>query len=146
YFGRALALSPLLCLVSQMGLLPIVSRSVPSLLVWAALAICLALPFVVAGVAVSLALTRSPFAGGRVYAADLFGAAAGCLGVLVVLGHTDGPSAILWVGGLAAAAALCFSRSAIGGPPPTKLPLDGLLRHRGAIFVRLVSGAIVTGR
>ena len=145
YFSTAFALSTLVCLVIQMSLPPIVSRSVTSVLVWAELAICLALPFLFAGVAVSLALTRSPFAVGRVYAADLFGAAAGCLGALVVLGHTDGPSAILWVGGLAAAAALCFSRSAIGGPPPAKLPLEGFLRHRVAIFVLLVTCAIVNG-
>jgi hypothetical protein len=94
---------------------------------------------------VSLALTRSPFPVGRVYGADLVGAAVGCLGVLVLLNNTDGPSAVLWVGAIAAAGALSFSISGIGGAPPTKPPLDSLLRHRTAIFVLIVICAILNG-
>src|SRR6059058_3786562 len=138
YFSTAFALSTMLCLVVQMSLTPMISRSMTSILTWAELAMCLSIPFFFSGIVVSLALTRSPFPVGRVYGADLVGAAVGCLGVLVLLNNTDGPSAVLWVGAIAAAAALFFSRSGIGGTPPTKPPLDSLLRHRTAIFVVIV--------
>jgi len=95
YFSTAFALSTLFCLIAQMSLTPIVSRSLTSILTWAQLAICLSIPFFFSGIAVSLALTRSPFPIGRIYGADLLGAAAGCLGVLVLLNNTDGPSAVL---------------------------------------------------
>ena len=145
YFSTAFALSTLFCLIVQMSLTPIVSRSLTSILTWAELAICLAIPFFFSGIAVSLALTRSPFPVGRVYGADLLGAAVGCLGVLVLLNNTDGPSAILWVGAIAASAALFFSRSGIGGAPQTKPPLDSLLRHRPIIFALIVTCAVLNG-
>src|SRR5919108_2260278 len=138
YFSTAFALSTLFCLVVQMSLTPIVSRSLTSILTWAELALCLSIPFVFSGIGVSLALTRSPFPVGRVYGADLLGAAVGCLGVLVLLNNTDGPSAILWVGAIAAAGELFFSMSGIGDPPQTKPPLDSLLRHRATILVLIV--------
>jgi hypothetical protein len=97
YFSTAFALATLSCLIVQMTLAPIVNQSVASMLVWAELAICMSVPFVFSGVVVSIALTRSPFPIGRVYGADLLGAALGCLGVLFLLDHASGPSAILWV-------------------------------------------------
>jgi hypothetical protein len=145
YFSTAFALSTLFCLIVQMSLTPIVSRSMTSVLTWAELALCLSIPFFSSGVAVSLALTRTPFPVGRVYGADLFGAAAGCLGVLLLLNNTDGPSAILWVGAMAAAAALFFSKSGIGGAPQTKPPLDSLLRRRTTILVLIVTCAALNG-
>jgi hypothetical protein len=145
YFSTAFALSTLFCLIAQMSLTPIVSRSLTSILTWAQLAICLSIPFFFSGIAVSLALTRSPFPIGRIYGADLLGAAAGCLGVLVLLNNTDGPSAVLWVGAIAAAGALFFSRSGIGSEPQTKPPLDVFLRHRTTLFVLLVICAVLNG-
>jgi hypothetical protein len=128
-----------------MSLTPIVSRSMTSILTWAQLAIYLSIPFFFSGVVVSLALTRSPFPIGHVYGADLLGAALGCLGVLVLLNNTDGPSAVLWVGAIAAAGALFFSRARIGGEPQTKPPLDVFLRHRTTIFVLVVICAVLNG-
>src|SRR5947208_10920459 len=145
YFSTGFALSTLLCLIVQMSLTPVVIRSMTSILTWAELAMCLSIPFFFSGVVVSLALTRSPFPVGRVYGADLVGAAVGCLGVLVLLNNTDGPSAILWVGALAAAGAFFFSTSGIGGAPQTTLPLDSLLRHRATIFVLIVTCAVLNG-
>ena len=145
YFSTAFALSTLFCLIVQMSLTPIVSRSITSILTWAELAICLSIPFFFSGIVVSLALTRSPFPVGRVYGADMLGAAVGCLGVLVLLNNTDGPSAILWVGALAAVAALFFSRSGIGGAPQTKPPLDSFLHHRTTIFLLIVTCAVLNG-
>jgi hypothetical protein len=145
YFSTAFALSTLFCLIAQLSLTPIVSRSMTSILTWAQLAIYLSIPFFFSGIVVSLALTRSPFPVGRVYGSDLLGAAVGCLGVLVLLNNTDGPSAILWVGAIAAAGALLFSRSRIGGEPQTKPSLDVFLRHRTIIFIVVVLCAVLNG-
>ena len=119
YFSMAFALSTLFCLIVQMSLTPIVSRSMTSILTWAELAICLSIPFFFSGVVVSLALTRSPFPVGRVYGADLLGAAVGCLGVLVLLNNTDGPSAVLWVGAIAAVGAF-FSQNRVSVASPKR--------------------------
>jgi hypothetical protein len=145
YFSTAFALSTLFCLIAQMSLTPVVSRSMTSILTWTQLAIYLSIPFFFSGIVVSLVLTRSPFPVGRVYGADLLGAAVGCLGVLVLLNNTDGPSAILWVGAIAAAGALFFSRSGIGGTPQTKPPLDFFLCHRTTIFLLMVTCAVLNG-
>jgi hypothetical protein len=145
YFSTLFALSTLLCLIAQLSLTPIVSRSMTSILTWAQLAIYLSIPFFFSGIVVSLALTRSPFPVGRVYGADLLGAAVGCLGVLVLLNNTDGPSAVLWVGAIAAAGALFFSSAGIGVTPEAKPPLDSFLRHRASILLLLVTCAILNG-
>ena len=93
------------------------SPSLTSLVAWAEFALCLAVPFFFAGVVVSLALTRSPYPIGQVYGADLIGAAIGCIGVLALLNVMSGPSAVLWVGGLVALAALGFASSGSASCP-----------------------------
>ncbi len=72
----------------------------------------LAVPFVLGGVALTLALTRSALPTGLVYGVDLIGAASGCALVVPVLKRVDAPSATLIAGALAALAALCFARAA----------------------------------
>ena len=62
-------------------------------------------PYVFAGIVVSLALTRSPFPVSLVYGVDLLGAALGCAAVVGILNVLDGPSAILLAGLLSAIAA-----------------------------------------
>jgi hypothetical protein len=115
------------------------STSLTTFFVWIELAICLAVPFFFSGVVVSLALTRSPYPIGWVYAADLIGAAVGCLGVLLVLELTSGPSAVLWTGMLGAAAALLFAGSDPGGDviPGTSFA-DTLFRRRWLVFAGLL--------
>ena len=71
--------------------------------------ILIAVPFVCGGVSVCLALTRFPERVSRLYAADLCGAAAGCLLVLAALAATDGPSAVALVAAIAAGAAVLFA-------------------------------------
>lgn len=56
--------------------------------------VAFAVPFAMSGIAISALLTRLPARVNQLYAADLFGAAAGCLGVVVVLRFTDGPNSI----------------------------------------------------
>ena len=74
----------------------------------------LALPFVPAGVALTLALTRAGLPAGRAYGIDLLGAASGCALVIPVLALLDAPSAALLAAALAALAAALFARAAGG--------------------------------
>jgi SAM-dependent methyltransferase len=67
-------------------------------------ALTFVLPFTESGICITLLLTRLPYGGGWLYAADLAGAAFGCLGVIFVLLLVDPVSATLWIGGFAAAA------------------------------------------
>jgi spermidine synthase len=61
-------------------------------------------PFVESGVCIALLLTRLPYAGGWLYAADLAGAGLGCLGIILALFTIDPVSAVLWIGAFAAGA------------------------------------------
>ncbi|MGC2011903.1 MAG: hypothetical protein WA693_12710, partial [Pseudolabrys sp.] len=78
---------------------------------WGKLVFILATPYVFAGMAIALALTRSPWPVPLVYGVDLVGAATGCLVVLVVLTLIDSVSAWLLVGALGALAAVFFSQA-----------------------------------
>jgi hypothetical protein len=71
--------------------------------------VVLALPFVLSGICVSLALTRYPLSISGLYAADLIGAALSCLLVVSLLRIVDGPTAVLICSALAAAASLLFA-------------------------------------
>ena len=75
---------------------------------WTLLLMAMTMPYVFAGVAVSLALTRSPFRVGLVYGVDLLGAAVGCAAVIWILNVLDGPSAILLAGLGRRARCICF--------------------------------------
>jgi hypothetical protein len=68
----------------------------------------ISLPFVFSGICVSLVLTRFPRQVSKLYAADLIGAATGCVLLVYLLGLTDGPSAVVVVACLACVAAVCF--------------------------------------
>lgn len=61
-------------------------------------------PFSKGGICITLLLTRLPYGGGWLYAADLAGAALGCLGVVLVLLVVDPVSATLCFGALASGA------------------------------------------
>jgi hypothetical protein len=73
--------------------------------------IILTVPFVISGVVVTLALTRTRGRIGRLYAADLAGAAAGCLAIIWLLERTDITSTAFAAGACAAAGAWCFARA-----------------------------------
>src|SRR5947209_9735104 len=137
------ALSTIFTLLVQMTLVTSSTASLTSLFAWAELAIALAIPFFFSGVIVSLALTRSPYPIGIVYGVDLVGAAIGCIGVLLVLNIASGPTAILWIAALGAAAASLFA--AAGRPThffssPRCAPE---LRYRLPLFIAILLLAIV---
>jgi hypothetical protein len=66
--------------------------------------IAFVVPLTQSGVCITLLLTRLPYGGGWLYAADLAGAALGCLGIIFVLLLTDPVSATLGITALAAGA------------------------------------------
>jgi hypothetical protein len=68
-----------------------------------------AVPFVASGVCICLALTRLPGPVGSIYAADLAGAACGCLATVAALKIADAPAAVFLVAALAAAGAGAFA-------------------------------------
>jgi len=72
--------------------------------------IVVAVPFVFSGVFICLALTRFPSHIGRLYGADLAGAAIGCLAVIAALHWLDGVGAVLSCASLAALAAVPLLR------------------------------------
>jgi hypothetical protein len=79
----------------------------------AALAIAtlaLTIPFVLSGIVVTIALTRTRAPVGWLYGADLVGAAMGCIAIIVLLGLTDITSTAFATGGAAALGAACFAR------------------------------------
>ena len=69
----------------------------------------LAVPFTFSGIAVSLALTGSVRQVNRLYAADLTGAAAGCVIMAVAIRWLGGGGVLVAAGLLAAAGGCCFS-------------------------------------
>ncbi|HEX7669883.1 MAG TPA: hypothetical protein VF395_09880 [Polyangiaceae bacterium] len=71
----------------------------------------LALPFYPAGKAIAIAVTRTRFPVGRVYAVDLAGAALGAPLAPLALRFMDGGSAILLVSAVAALGAFLFARA-----------------------------------
>ncbi|HEU4935997.1 MAG TPA: hypothetical protein VFT39_06055 [Vicinamibacterales bacterium] len=84
----------------------------PSLVSGYALALtyaALSVPFVMSGIVVSLALTRFPQQVGALYAADLTGAALGCLIVGPMLRLADAPTAVVATAAIASVSAVLFA-------------------------------------
>jgi len=90
-------------------------------------------PFTLGGICVSLALTRFPRQVSTLYAADLAGAAAGCLLLIGVLDATDGPTAVIVIAALAAVGAALFAAE------------TGSTGLRRATLVSMVLLALFTG-
>ncbi|MGD0221644.1 MAG: hypothetical protein ABSF71_04850 [Terriglobia bacterium] len=72
----------------------------------------IAVPFFFAGVVVCLSLTKASAAIGRVYFADLMGAAAGCFGSVILLNLVDAPSAVMVISALVFLSASAYARFA----------------------------------
>jgi len=145
WLSGAMALSILASLLLQITVAPSMVASATLAVVVAELTLAIALPFFFSGAAVSLALTRSPFPTGHVYAVDLAGAALGSLAVLGVLQVTDAPSAILISGAAAAAAALLFARSGIGEEPASTPSWLAWLTRPGALAALLLGLGLLNG-
>src|SRR5258705_1924614 len=143
YFSGLFALATAVCLAVQLTLAPIITRWFTTLWIWTELALCLSIPFFFAGVAISLALTRSSFPIAKIYGVDLVGAACGAVGALLLLTATAGPSAVLWIAVVGAAAAAAFSTSGIGAVPQRTPPLHSWLWPRPWLFLLLLLAAVI---
>jgi hypothetical protein len=113
-YSLATAVSTAASMMVQFSLVTSVALTVQTIFAWGLLLAAMALPYVFAGVVVSLALTRSPFPVSQVYGMDLLGAALGCAAVVLLLNVLDGPTTILVAGLIAALAAYCFAISGSG--------------------------------
>ena len=130
-FAVSIAVWLLLLLVQ----VPVLALSATTAVIWGLLAVIMAIPYFFAGTVVSLALTRSPFPVGRVYAADLIGASFGCLLALLLLNLTDAPSAILGMGAIAALAAASFARAGDAPISGGRQWVNRILQHPLAMAV-----------
>jgi predicted membrane-bound spermidine synthase len=77
--------------------------------------IAVTIPFVFSGICVCLALTRFPENVSKLYAADLAGAAVGCILFKFTLDLTDGPTAVIVVAFLASSGATLFAHNVSKG-------------------------------
>lgn len=84
--------------------------------------VAISIPFVLSGVCVCLALTKFPRQVSKMYAADLAGAAMGCILVIYLLRVVDGPTAVFGIAFLASVAALLFATD-IGYAKLTRIAL-----------------------
>ncbi|MCL4867365.1 MAG: hypothetical protein KJ063_00215 [Anaerolineae bacterium] len=80
---------------------------------WLALIyLVLAVPFLLGGAVVALALSHFSLAAGQIYFYDLVGASLGCIVSIAALSWFGGANVVLLVGVIAAAAAICFALEA----------------------------------
>lgn len=142
-FASAYSLSIVASLLLQIGHAPVQVVSATMLVLWTELALVMATPFFFAGVVVSLALTRSDFPVGQVYAVDLVGASLGCLGVLAVLGALDGPSAIIFIAAVASLGAAFFARSGATPRPVVHNLFERVSRWSGVTASVLFGAALL---
>jgi len=124
----------------QFTLITTLVPTVTSVLGWALLMAAMTVPYVFAGITVSLALTRSPFPVSLVYGIDLLGAALGCAAVVWILDVLDGPTAILLAGLIAGLAALAFARAAVDGE---RVVLSARPRWRRPAFTVLILAILI---
>jgi hypothetical protein len=118
-----------LSFLTQLSVPFLIHRSVVAAYAMAFTVVVVSVPFVVSGVCVSLALTQFGKKVSGLYAADLAGAALGCLVVLGLLRITDAPTAVILVAAIAGLGSVAFAIDA--GRP---------LLRRWAIGVTLVLG------
>jgi MFS family permease len=76
----------------------------------------ISIPFIFSGIAISIALTQFPSQTSRLYAADLAGAALGCVLLILVLDLVGGPRAVEVVAIAGALASLTFLYGFVGKP------------------------------
>src|SRR5215469_15048561 len=109
------------------------SRSMETVFSFSLFTVFAGLPFFFSGIVVCLALTRSPLPIGKLYLADLFGAATGCVISIVLLEALGAPGAILACSAIGFLAAAAFAMT--GG--------EGGLTRRNLLYALLLAGASI---
>ncbi|MFZ1918238.1 MAG: hypothetical protein WAU58_11740 [Terriglobales bacterium] len=94
------AISLPICLLAMLAVPLDLAASAQTLVSFLLFSCIVATPFFFSGMAVCLSLTRTSFPIGRVYFADLVGAALGCPASAIILNLTDAPSALFFVSAL----------------------------------------------
>jgi predicted membrane-bound spermidine synthase len=141
-FALATAFAMPASVIVQFCLITVLSLSFTTVIAWSLLLAAMAVPYVFAGVVVSLALTRSPFPTGQVYGVDLLGAALGCLAVLAILNILDGPTAVIACGVVCALSALAFAASTAAADRYS-LKSKSWWRRPAAVAIALLALAVV---
>jgi hypothetical protein len=104
--GLLFAVSSAVCFTAQLY----IHADPETRIAWTALAfVLISIPFVFAGMAVCVALTRFPARTSSLYAADLAGSAAGCVLTIPILNHLHAPTAVILNAAIAALAAVAFA-------------------------------------
>jgi hypothetical protein len=80
----------------------------------------IAVPFVFSGIVITIALTQFPREVGRLYAADLAGAALGCVLLIAVLDWVGGPLSVVVVAAIAAVASLVYALGSTDDVPDAR--------------------------
>ncbi len=102
------AVSMVISFLTHLSIPFVVHRSIVGLYSIALIYTVLLVPFVFSGICVCLALTKFPRHVGKLYAADLAGAAVGCIVVIYAINVTDGPTAVIITAFLASVGAVFF--------------------------------------
>jgi len=136
-----------LAVLLNLALAPSFEPTLTFLVAWTLTLLVLLPPYVLLGVAVSLALTRSSQRVSLVYGVDLLGASSGCLVTLALLTLIDTYDAILIVGAIGAIAGSAFSAAGrVGGAgaraAAPKGTLSFLSRPRPALIVLVLVAAV----
>jgi hypothetical protein len=101
------------------------------------------IPFFFSSIAISLVLTRFPPQISRLYAADLCGAALGCILLSFVLQASDGPTAVYVTAAIAGAAAIAF---ALDGKLKSLTRISSIATVAASAFVLLNIFLIQSGK
>ncbi len=107
--AAAFALSIPVSLLLHLSVPFVAQRDLVSIFSLAFTYVAISAPFVCSGIVVALVLTRFVDHVSSLYAADLAGAAFGCIVFFCALALTDGPTAVFAIGALAAIAAAIFA-------------------------------------
>jgi len=112
FFGVAFSVTVVLGFLTQQSV-PFVTDPSASVISYYAIGLnylAISIPFIASGICICLVLTRFPLNVGSLYAADLVGAAGGCIAILLVLSVADATTAVFVVATLAGLGAVCFAR------------------------------------
>ena len=107
------SVSTLLCFLTYLSIPAIPHMSFQAAFTMGVVYALISVPFVFGWICVCLILTRFPLQVGKLYGADLAGAAFGCMATIYFLRYTDGPSAVLIAAFIASVAAVLFVGDAV---------------------------------
>ena len=141
-FALAAAVAMPASIMVQFCLITVTSVSLTTVIAWSLLLAAMAVPYIFSGVAVSLALTRSPFPAAQVYGVDLLGAALGCIGVILLLNILDGPTAVIASGAVCGLSAVAFASCATSAEKQRLRPTPWW-RHPATVTAALAVFAVL---